>query len=106
MSKNVKMLLVFIVISCIALFSWSTVRADDTFDELVLSCADCHGDDGMGDEDMPKIAGLLAADHVKLLNGYKDGTIPDEDGMMFDYVVDLSEDDILRLAKYYASLGE
>jgi cytochrome c553 len=68
-------------------------------------CADCHGDDGMGDEDNPKIAGLDAAKHVELLKGYKSGEIPDEDEMMIDSVSGLSDQDMADLAAYYAGLG-
>jgi len=72
--------------------------------ELSADCADCHGVDGMGDEDNPTIAGLDEAKHVELLVGYQTGTIPDEDEMMVDYVADLSEQDMLDLAAYYATL--
>ena len=34
-------------------------------EELAVDCADCHGDDGLGDEDVPAIAGMAAADQVK-----------------------------------------
>jgi len=72
--------------------------------ELSADCVDCHGDGGLGDEDNPKIAGLLESDHVALLMGYKSGEIADEDGMMVDYVADLSEQDMADLAAYYATL--
>ena len=72
--------------------------------ELSEDCVDCHGDDGKGDEDNPLIAGLDEAEHVKLLQGYKSGEIPDEDEMMIDYVVDLSDQDMADLAAYYATL--
>jgi len=72
--------------------------------ELSADCADCHGADGMGDADNPKIAGLDAGKHVELLVGYQTGTIEDPDGMMIDYVADLSEQDMADLAAYYATL--
>ncbi len=74
--------------------------------ELATDCADCHGADGMGDADNPKIAGLDEAKHVELLVGYKSGDIPDPDGMMTDYVVDLSDQDMADLAAYFATLGQ
>ena len=67
-------------------------------------CADCHGDDGMGDEDNPKIAGLDPAEHIKMLKGYKSGEIPDEDEMMIDSVSELTDQDFADLAAYYATL--
>jgi len=70
----------------------------------VDDCADCHGDDGKGDEDSPSIAGLDPAKHIDLLKGYKSGEIPDEDEMMVDSVENLSDQDMADLAAYYASL--
>jgi len=69
--------------------------------ELATDCADCHGDDGMGDEDIPAIAGMDTAEHAKLLADYKSGAL---EGEMADYVGDLSEQDMIDLAAYYATL--
>ena len=69
--------------------------------ELAADCADCHGDAGEGDGDYaPKLAGLDAAEHIKMLEGFKGS-----DSEMADYVEDLSEQDIHDLAAYYATLG-
>ena len=73
--------------------------------ELAADCADCHGDDGMGDEDNPKLAGMDEAAFVDALKGYKSGEREDESGMMADYAVDLSDQDMADLAAYYKSLG-
>jgi cytochrome c553 len=69
--------------------------------ELASDCADCHGDDGKGDEEVPGIAGLDAAKHAKMLADYKSGAVESE---MVDYVGDLSEQDMADIAAYYASL--
>ena len=69
--------------------------------ELASDCADCHGDDGKGDEDVPAIAGMDAAEHAKKLADYKSGAVESE---MADYVGDLSEQDMTDLAAYYATL--
>jgi cytochrome c553 len=68
-------------------------------------CAMCHGDNGMGDEDNPNIAGMDEAAFVAALQGYKSGEREDESGMMADYAVDLSDQDMADLAAYYKSLG-
>ena len=68
-------------------------------------CAMCHGDNGMGDEDNPKIAGMDEAKFVAALEGYKSGEREDESGMMADYAVDLSTQDMADLAAYYKTLG-
>lgn len=69
--------------------------------ELAANCADCHGDDGLGDEDVPGIAGLDAAAHAKMLTDFRAGG----DSDMVDYAVDLSDQDIADLAAYYATLA-
>lgn len=72
--------------------------------ELSADCADCHGADGKGDEDVPAIAGLDKVKHIDLLKGYKSGEISDEDEMMLDYVTELNDQDMADLAAYYATL--
>jgi cytochrome c553 len=70
--------------------------------ELAADCADCHGDDGKGDEDIPGIAGMDPAKHVKALADFKSGAVESED--MVDYVEDLSEQDMKDIAAYFATL--
>jgi len=69
--------------------------------ELASDCADCHGDGGKGDEDIPALAGLDAAEHAKKLADFKSGAVESE---MADYVGDLNEQDMADLAAYYATL--
>jgi cytochrome c553 len=73
-------------------------------EELAVDCADCHGDDGLGDEDVPAIAGMDAAEHKKELMAFKSGEREDEEGDMIDSVEDLSEQDMADIAAYYATL--
>jgi cytochrome c553 len=72
--------------------------------ELSEDCAGCHGDDGKGDDETPALAGMDKAAHVSALKGYASGEREDESGMMADYAVDLSEQDMADLAAYYATL--
>jgi cytochrome c553 len=72
--------------------------------ELAADCADCHGDDGMGDADNPKLAGLDETYHVEQLKAFKSGERVDEDEMMGMYTEDLSDQDMADLAAYFASL--
>lgn len=65
-------------------------------------CADCHGENGIGDADYPKLAGLEEEMHVKLLKGF----VGSEDSEMADYVAELSEQDMADIAAYYKSLAE
>ncbi len=72
--------------------------------ELSIDCADCHGEDGKGDEETPKIAGLEASYHVEQLKAYQSGERTDEDELMLMYTEDLTEQDMADLAAYYATL--
>ena len=71
--------------------------------ELAADCADCHGDDGKGDEENPALAGLEEAYHVAQLKAFKSGERVDEGEMMGMYAEDLSEQDMADLAAYYAT---
>jgi cytochrome c553 len=73
-------------------------------EELAEDCADCHGDDGLGDEDVPAIAGMDAAEQLKELMAFKSGEREDEEEDMVDSVEDLSEQDMADLAAYFATL--
>jgi len=72
--------------------------------ELAADCADCHGEDFKGDEDVTGLAGKDAASLVAEMKKFKTGERVDEDEMMKDYVADLSDQDMEDLAAYFASL--
>lgn len=72
--------------------------------ELSVDCADCHGEDGRGDDEVPCIAGMEEAEHVDLLKKYKSGELTDEDGDMLTYTEELTDQDMADLAAYYATL--
>jgi cytochrome c553 len=69
--------------------------------ELSVDCAGCQGEDGLGDEEVPALAGQDAAEMAKKLADYKSGAL---EGEMTDYVGELSEQDMADLAAYFASL--
>ena len=70
--------------------------------ELAADCGDCHGEDGLGDEDFPALAGMDAAAHAKKLADFQSGAVESE---MVDYVEGLSEQDMADIAAYYATLA-
>ena len=70
--------------------------------ELAGDCGDCHGADGLGDEDFPALAGMDAAAHAKKLADFQSGAVESE---MADYVEGLSEQDMADIAAYYATLA-
>ena len=73
--------------------------------ELSVDCADCHGEDGKGDEDNPPIAGLDETEHLNMLKAYKSGERVDEEEVMLMFTEELSDQDMADLAAYYATLG-
>lgn len=73
--------------------------------ELAGDCSDCHGEDGMGDEDNPRLAGMDEAKHIAALKAFASGERVDEMEMMGDIASELSEQDMADLAAYYKSLG-
>jgi len=72
--------------------------------ELAVDCADCHGDDGLGDEDFPTLVGLEKEYQIAQMMAFQSGERVDEDEMMADYVADLSEQDMADIAAYFATL--
>ena len=71
---------------------------------LAVNCVACHGEDGLGDEEIPAIAGMDAAKLARELADFKSGARVDEDEIMAENAVDLSEQDMADLATYYATL--
>ncbi len=73
--------------------------------ELAGDCAACHGEDGMGDDEFPQLAGLEEAYFVEQLTAFKSGERVDENEFMPMYSEDLSDQDIADLAAYYSALA-
>ena len=71
---------------------------------LAVDCADCHGEDGKGDDDIQALVGLENAYFIEQLQAFKSGERVDEDEMMPMYAEDLSDQDMADLAAYYATL--
>jgi cytochrome c553 len=72
--------------------------------ELAMgSCADCHGEDGAGDEDYPAVAGMAEADFIKAMKAYADGTNKASPKMTKE-AKKLNDTQLADLAAYYASL--
>lgn len=73
--------------------------------ELAMDCEDCHGEDGMGDDEFPQLAGLEEAYFVEQLRAFRSGERVDENEFMPMYSEDLSDQDIADLAAYYSTLA-
>jgi len=72
--------------------------------KLAENCAFCHGDDGLGDDETPALAGVDAANIRKQLADFQSGVRVDEYEMMVEVAADLNERDIADLAAYYSAL--
>jgi cytochrome c553 len=69
---------------------------------LSEECESCHGDDGNAKKaKMPTLAGQDAKYFIKAMKHYEDGTRKHQ--KMFEAIEDLSEEDMINLATYYAN---
>jgi cytochrome c553 len=67
-------------------------------------CASCHGPGLLGQEHIPRLAGLHSEYLLKQLRGFKAQTRADIDGSMTTAAQPLSDTDIENLAHYLARL--
>ena len=67
------------------------------------SCADCHGDDGAGDDDYPAIAGMPVEKFTKAMQEYQNGTRT-KNPKMIKEAKKLDAAQIADVAAYYAKL--
>ena len=72
--------------------------------ELRDECSDCHGEEGMGDEEYPRLAGLDESYLLEEMKLIKKGERSEKAEMMLWFFEDLEEQDLADLAAYYASL--
>jgi cytochrome c553 len=72
--------------------------------ELMGECSDCHGEDGVGDEEYPQSAGLDEAYLLEQMKLIKKGEGSEKAEMMLWFFEDLDEQDLEDLAAYFASL--
>jgi len=72
--------------------------------ELRDECSDCHGDDFMGDEEYPRIAGLDESYLLEQLILIKKGERSEKAEMMAWFFEDLEGQDLEDLAAYFASI--
>lgn len=66
-------------------------------------CADCHGEDGKGDDQTPALAGMSVDKFTKGMTEYKNGTRT-KDAKMAKAAKKLSDADIANVAAYYAGM--
>jgi cytochrome c553 len=66
-------------------------------------CADCHGDDGTGDDDNPDIAKLTEKEFLKAMDEYQKG-VRTKSPKMARAAKKLSAEEVANLAAYYQTL--
>lgn len=67
-------------------------------------CHTCHGDKGLGNERIPRIASQQPAYVIKSLTRYRNGTGERRDPLMSNVAKQLSDSDINAVAAYVASM--
>jgi cytochrome c553 len=67
------------------------------------ACADCHGDDGKGDDKVPGIAGMSVEKFSKAITEFQNGTRT-KSAKMTKEAKKLSPADVANAAAYYATL--
>ena len=72
--------------------------------ELGKWCYECHGDDFLGDDDYPAIAGMDESAMFKELMAFKSGERVDEFEDMVEDVEKFNEQDLADLAAYFSTL--
>jgi cytochrome c553 len=93
------------LIAALALAAAPTYAADVAAGKKIAEagCADCHGDDGAGDDENPKIAGMAVDKFTKAMTEYQNGTRT-KDAKMAKAAKKLSAADVANVAAYYATL--
>jgi cytochrome c553 len=94
-----------LLLGACAVFAAPTYAADAAAGKKMAAdtCADCHGDDGKGDADVPGIAGLSVDKFTKAIQEYQNGTRT-KSAKMAKEAKKLSATDIANLAAYYSTL--
>jgi cytochrome c553 len=98
-----KMTLLLLLSGCLAIALPAKAAGDAAAGkDKSEKCADCHGDDGMGDEDTPPLAGIPPSYFVKAMEEYKNGDRKHK--KMEKAAKKLNDQDFEDLAAYYKSL--
>lgn len=94
------MLLAACVLACAPASAADVAAGQAKADEV---CADCHGDDGTGDDDNPDVVKLSAKEFVKAMEEYQSG-VRTKSPKMARAAKKLSAAEIADLAAYYQTL--
>ena len=95
--------LVMLVLMSVAGNVWAAGDAERGAD-LTYDCIECHGMDGEGDFESPKIAGLEEAYILKQLRGFSSRKRSSVDDIMHLYTEDRTDQELQDLAAYWSSV--
>lgn len=103
MSKKIMISGMVITSAFLLSFSGATLAGGDAAAGATKAgqCASCHGANGEGSGDNPKIAGMDQAAFVKAMSDYKSGAR--KHMMMEMFAKKLSDQDFADLAAFYAA---
>ena len=102
--KKIIAVKLFVFLGILFLLDRAMASISDEFIKKTQTCAACHGPQGISlNPEWPNLAGQHATYLRKQLNDYKRGKTR-RDVMMTAIAASLSEQDILDVAQYYASL--
>jgi len=71
---------------------------------MAQDCTACHGENGLGDGETPRIAGLDATYIIAELRAFKSGERIDDNELMPFFAENLSEQDMADLAAHFSTL--
>ena len=93
------------LLAALALAAAPTYAADVAAGKKIAEsdCADCHGDDGKGDDDNPAINGWPVDKFTKAMTEYQNGTRT-KDAKMAKAAKKLDAAAVANVAAYYATL--
>ena len=88
---------------CILSFSLYAGEYDSAKGQMLsLSCASCHGSDGMSSSSMPTIGGLGKATLYKALLDFKSGARPST--VMQKHAKGFSDEELEQIAFYFSNI--
>jgi cytochrome c553 len=98
---QIQMLLAALALACAPTYAADVAGGKAKAEEV---CADCHGDDGKGDDESPDIVKLSQKEFLKAMEEYRNGTRT-KNAKMGRAAKKLSETEVANLAAYYETLN-
>ena len=98
--SQLQVLLVGCLLACAPAYAADVAAGQAKAEEV---CADCHGDDGKGDDESPDIVKLSLKEFVTAMEEYQTG-VRTKNAKMARAAKRLSPADVANLAAYYETL--